>query len=116
MYHILTFHSSVHVPMIAPFQPHPLQFPSAGGSSYQTLQRNLSAAAAALNISGSEVVAAARITPEVQAETTQKFASQFEELLSAGLTLAGASKDKESRNEMLGQGSYLQLAIFHSGA
>ena len=92
--------------------PHPLdpyllflcvfQFPSAGGASYQVLQSNLSTAAAALNVSGSEVVAAARSTPEVQAETTQKFASQFEELLTAGLTLAGASKDKESRNEMLG--------------
>lgn len=43
----------------------------------------------------------ARSTPEVQVETIQKFASQFEELLTTGLTLAGASMDKESRNEML---------------
>ena len=66
------------------------------------LQSNLSAAAASLNVSGSEVVAAARSNPEVQAEATQKFANQFEELLSTGLMLAGASKDKQSRDEMLG--------------
>ena len=69
-----------------------LQFPPAGGASYQTLQNNLSAAAATLNVTGSEVVAAARGTPEQQAEATSKFAKHFEELLTAGLTLAGASK------------------------
>ena len=68
------------------------QFPPAGGASYQTLQNNLSAAAATLNVTGSEVVAAARGTPEQQAEATSKFAKHFEELLTAGLTLAGASK------------------------
>ena len=82
--------------------PTMLQFPSAGGANYQTLQANLSAAAASLNVSGSEVVAASRSSPQVQAETTQKFAQQFEELLTTGLMLAGASKDKESRDEMLG--------------
>ena len=43
-------------------------------------------------MTGSEVVAAARGTPEQQAEATSKFAKHFEELLTAGLTLAGASK------------------------
>ena len=48
------------------------------------------------------MVSAANSTPEVQAVTTQTFATQFEEMLTAGLTLAGASKNKESRDEMLG--------------
>jgi len=78
------------------------KFPDAGGAAYQTLQNNLSAASASLNVVSSEVVAAARGTPEQQAEATSKFAHCFEELLTAGLTLAGASKDRESRNEMLG--------------
>ena len=68
------------------------QFPDAGGASYQTLQSNLSSAAAALNVTGSEVVSAARATPEQQAVATAKFSSCYEELLKAGLTLAGASK------------------------
>ena len=67
-------------------------FPDSGGASYQTLQNNLSASAAALNVAGSEVVGAARGTPEQQAEATSKFARRFNELLTAGLTLAGASK------------------------
>ena len=33
---------------------------------------------------------------------TKKFSDRFEELLTAGLTLAGASKDKQSRSDMLG--------------
>ena len=78
------------------------KFPDPAGASYQTLQSNLSSAAAALNATGSEVVAAARATPEQQAIATVKFAHCYEELLKAGLTLAGASKDKESQNEMLG--------------
>ena len=48
--------------------------------------------AASLNVAGTEVVAAARGTPEQQAEATSQFAQKFEELLTAGLTLAGASK------------------------
>ena len=52
--------------------------------TYQTLQNNLSAAATALNIVGSEVVAAASDT-EQQAEATSKCAHCFEELLTAGL-------------------------------
>ena len=51
-------------------------------------------------MTGSEVVAAARGTPEQQAEATSKFAKHFEELLTAGLTLAGASKvEREERRE-----------------
>ena len=38
------------------------------------------------------MVAAARGTPEQQAEDTAKFANRFEELLTAGLSLAGALK------------------------
>ena len=72
------------------------QFPDAAGASYQTLQSNLSSAAAALNVTGSEVVAAARATPEQQAIATVKFAHCYEELLKAGLTLAGASKVRGS--------------------
>ena len=45
-----------------------------------------------MNVVSSEVVATARGTPEQQAEATSKFAHCFEELLTAGLTLAGASK------------------------
>ena len=79
--------------MITPILPtFSIQFPDARGAAYQTLQNNLSAAAAALNVVGSEVVAAARGTPEQQAEATSKFAHCFDELLTAGLTLAGASK------------------------
>ena len=63
-----------------------MQFPNAGGATYQTLQNNLSAAATALNAVGSEVVAGSRDTE--QAEATSKFAHCFEELLTAGLTLA----------------------------
>ena len=48
-------------------------------------------------MTGSEVVAAARGTPEQQAEATSKFAKHFEELLTAGLTLAGASKVERER-------------------
>ena len=77
------------------------QFPDTSGASYQVLQSNLTTAAVALNISGSEVLAAARSTPVEQAQATMMFTSQFEELLTTGLTLAGASKDNESRKEML---------------
>ena len=49
-------------------------------------------AAAALNVVGSEVVAASRGTLEQKSEATAKFARCFEELLTTGLTLAGASK------------------------
>ena len=68
------------------------QFPSAQGASYQTLQSNLSACAAALNVAGSEVMTAAKSTPEHQAEASSKFSKTFSEMLTAGLTLAGASK------------------------
>ena len=68
------------------------QFPDAGGATYQTLQNNLSVAAAALNVVGSEVVAASRGTLEQKSEATAKFGHCFEELLTTGLTLAGASK------------------------
>ncbi|CAI8034388.1 Talin-1 [Geodia barretti] len=78
------------------------QFPSAGEASYQTLQSNLSSCAAALNVAGSEVMTAAKSTPEHQAEASSKFSKTFSEMLTAGLTLAGASKDPESRNAMLG--------------
>ena len=50
-------------------------------------------------MTGSEVVAAARGTPEQQAEATSKFAKHFEELLTAGLTLAGASKVEREREK-----------------
>ena len=50
-------------------------------------------------MTGSEVVAAARGTPEQQAEATSKFAKHFEELLTAGLTLAGASKVEREERE-----------------
>ena len=69
-----------------------LQYPSSHGASYQTLQSNLSACAAALNVSGSEVMTAAKSTPEHQAEASAKFAKTFSQMLAAGLTLAGASK------------------------
>lgn len=69
-----------------------LQFPSAHGASYQTLQSNLSSCAAALNVAGSEVMTAAKSTPEHQAEASAKFSKTFSEMLTAGLTLAGASK------------------------
>ena len=82
-------HSGLHVHVI---KSSSIQFPDAGGAAYQTLQNNLSAASASLNVVSSEVVAAARGTPEQQAEATSKFAHCFEELLTAGLTLAGASK------------------------
>ncbi len=80
----------------------PLQFPSSGNASYQTLQNELSSCAAAHNAAGTVVVAAARGTPEQQAVATKKFSDRFEELLTAGLTLAGASKDKQSQQDMLG--------------
>lgn len=70
------------------------QFPSANGVSYQTLQSNLSACAAALNVAGSEVMTAAKSTPEHQAEAAAKFSTTFNEMLTAGMTLAGASKVK----------------------
>uniref|UniRef100_A0A1X7VGP0 FERM domain-containing protein n=1 Tax=Amphimedon queenslandica TaxID=400682 RepID=A0A1X7VGP0_AMPQE len=78
------------------------KFPSAGGQSYQTLQSNLSAAAAALNVASAEVVSSARGTPDQQAVTTGNFSEQFQELLKAGLMLVGASKKREAREEMLG--------------
>ena len=53
-------------------------------------------------MTGSEVVAAARGTPEQQAEATSKFAKHFEELLTAGLTLAGASKVHVRRDLSVG--------------
>ena len=39
-----------------------------------------------------QVMTAARSTPEHQAEAAAKFSKTFEEMLTAGLTLAGASK------------------------
>eukprot|EP00731_Ephydatia_muelleri_P016952 Em0010g50a len=68
----------------------------------KTLQSNLSSAAAALNATGSEVVGSSQGYSRTAAIATVKFAHCYEELLKAGLTLAGASKDKESQNEMLG--------------
>lgn len=89
-------------PLPSPSPPPLLQFPSSGGASYKTLHNKFSDAAANLNVSGSEVTTAAGSTSDAQAETTQKFASQFEELLTTGLTLAGAStEDKETRNKTL---------------
>ena len=70
----------------------PPQFPSAQGASYQSLQSTLSSCAATLNVAGSEVMTAAKSTPEHQAEASAKFAKTFNEMLTAGLTLAGASK------------------------
>jgi talin len=87
------------------------KFPPTGGQSYQTLQSNLSAAAAALNVASAEVVSSARGTPDQQAVTTGNFSTQFQELLKAGLMLAGASKNKESREEMLG---YLRTTSINS--
>ena len=68
------------------------QFPDAGGATYQTLQNNLSVAAAALNVVGSEVVAASRGTLEQKSEAMAKFGRCFEDLLTTGLTLAGTYK------------------------
>ena len=91
--HTSTF-QFLHFPIL-PF----LQYPSSQGASYQTLQSNLSACAAALNVAGSEVMTAAKSTPEHQAEASAKFSKTFEEMLAAGLTLAGASKVREGEKE-----------------
>lgn len=78
------------------------QFPPAGGQTFQTLQTCLSSNAASLNVASSEVVTSARGTPDQQAVTTTNFSKQFEELLKAGMTLAGATKDRQSRDDMMG--------------
>ena len=57
------------------------------------------------------MVFSARGTPDQQAVTTGNFSTQFQELLKAGLTLAGASKKKEGREEMLG---YLRTTSINS--
>ena len=85
-------HSQMSLTYLTSLPPFSLQFPSANGVSYQTLQSNLSACAASLNVSGSEVMSAAKSTPEHQAEAAAKFSKTFNEMLAAGLTLAGASK------------------------
>ena len=97
MYTFTFLHTHTHTLSLSPPPP---QFPSAQGASYQTLQSNLSACAAALNVSGSEVMTAAKSTPEHQAEASSKFAKTFSEMLTAGLTLAGASKVSESPQSM----------------
>ena len=66
------------------------------------LQSNLSSNAAALNVASAEVVTSARSTPDQQALTTTNFSGNFEELLRAGMTLAGATKDRQSRDDMIG--------------
>lgn len=53
-------------------------------------------------MSSSEVVGAARGTPDQQADVTASFSQNFQELLQSGLILTGATKNRESREQMLG--------------
>ena len=94
------------------------QYPDSKGEAYQVLQNNLSAAAASLNIAGSELVAGSRGTPEQLAKASTNVATKYQELLTvrdcsirvcylclciqAGLTLAGASKDQDIQNSIVG--------------
>lgn len=57
------------------------QYPDSKGEAYQVLQNNLSAAAASLNIAGSELVAGSRGTPEQLAKASTNVATKYQELL-----------------------------------
>ena len=58
-----------------------IQYPDSKGEAYQVLQNNLSAAAASLNIAGSELVAGSRGTPEQLAKASTNVAAKYQELL-----------------------------------
>ena len=66
-----------------------LQFPSAKGEAYQVLQNNLSAAAAILNISGSELFAASCGTPEQLAKASTNVAAKYQKLLTVSIIPLG---------------------------
>ena len=54
------------------------------------LQNNLSAAAASLNIAGSELVAGSRGTPEQLAKASTNVAAKYQELLTVSILLFDA--------------------------
>ncbi|XP_070547100.1 talin-1-like isoform X3 [Ptychodera flava] len=80
------------------FQPH---FPDTK-HSYQEVQGQLNTAAAGLNVSASELIAASRGTHEHLAHTAGQFTSNFTHLLDAGIQMAGATQSTEGQTQMVG--------------
>ncbi|XP_065832029.1 talin-like [Oscarella lobularis] len=78
------------------------QYPSAGDMSFQDVQTSWSVSATALNVSASELVANSRGTHMQLAQASQKFAGKYKAMLNSGLMLAGLSKEKAARNEIVG--------------
>ncbi|XP_059845522.1 talin-1 isoform X2 [Hypanus sabinus] len=70
--------------------------------SFQEVQGQLNEAAVGLNQSANELVQASRGNTQDLAKASGKFGKDFNELLQAGVEMAGQSKDKEDQAQVIG--------------
>uniref|UniRef100_A0A4W3IZV0 Talin 1 n=1 Tax=Callorhinchus milii TaxID=7868 RepID=A0A4W3IZV0_CALMI len=81
-----------------------------GSRNFQEAQSHLNQAAAGLNQSANELVQASRGTTQDLAKASGKFGEDFNEFLEAGVEMAGQSKDKEDKVQVIGNLKSISMA------
>ncbi|XP_069780289.1 talin-1 [Narcine bancroftii] len=84
-------------------------FPSSS-KNFQEAQSHLNEAAVGLNQSANELVQASRGNTQDLAKASGKFGKDFNELLQAGVEMAGQSKDKEDQAQVIGNLKSISMA------
>ncbi|XP_078077806.1 talin-1 isoform X1 [Mustelus asterias] len=78
--------------------------------NFQEAQGHLNQAAVGLNQSANELVQASRGTTQDLAKASGKFGNDFDEFLQAGVEMAGQSKDKEDKAQVIGNLKSISMA------
>ncbi|XP_051888575.1 talin-1 [Pristis pectinata] len=78
--------------------------------NFQEVQSHLNEAAVGLNQSANELVQASRGNTEDLAKASGKFGKDFNDLLQAGVEMAGQSKDKEDQAQVIGNLKSISMA------
>ncbi|GCB73134.1 hypothetical protein scyTo_0006641 [Scyliorhinus torazame] len=78
--------------------------------NFQEAQGHLNEAAVGLNQSANELVQASRGTTQDLAKASGKFGKDFDEFLQAGVEMAGQSKDKEDKAQVIGNLKSISMA------
>jgi talin len=78
------------------------QFPPSGGEAYHILQSKMKVVVGSLNESAASLFSAARGTPDELAIAAKTLSQKYQDVLQIGLTLAGASHDKQTQDAVIG--------------
>ncbi|CAL1533836.1 unnamed protein product, partial [Lymnaea stagnalis] len=70
--------------------------------TYQEVQNDMNNAALSLNQAASDIVSSSRVTTQHLAESSTRYSHHYEDFVHTGLTLAGISKDLETKNQVVG--------------